>query len=340
MARLESNLKLGYYPTQLKTLEKIFDKLIFTQNEEDKIKVLDPCCGEGNALELIGKKLNADTYGIELHEGRAKEAMQRVKFLLSGSALEAIISGKAFEFIYLNPPYGTYFLDGKEKKLEESFIERFSSFLAVDGYMLLAISKNSLSSKTCFPLLSSIIKNSLRVEDVFFDEDNEDYKNYGQYFILFKKTIKSKEKVSDLITAEKLFAEINFRNAKNIDTIEKTYKLKPSGNKLYRFISYDGLKDWQLDANLKQNEYKTKEVLNELTKENNSLLNTTSIENPNDGQTIILMLSGLLDNPINNVLIKGETAKKKVCGDEKASDCYLSTLFAFDIQEKKYFELI
>jgi Uncharacterised methyltransferase family (DUF6094) len=48
MARLESNAKMGYYPTPQQTLFRIPDWLEFPKPAGTKsCHVLDPCCGTG-----------------------------------------------------------------------------------------------------------------------------------------------------------------------------------------------------------------------------------------------------------------------------------------------------
>jgi hypothetical protein len=56
--RLEGRLKAGFYPTPNHIVEKIAGCLIATQ--PDRHRILDPCCGTGEALEII-----AGTLGIK-----------------------------------------------------------------------------------------------------------------------------------------------------------------------------------------------------------------------------------------------------------------------------------
>lgn len=74
MARLESDLKKGYYPTSTLTVKKIFDKfLIF--NTEKKTIALDSCAGEGDVIEYISNNYNCKSYAVELDIVRAQKAM-------------------------------------------------------------------------------------------------------------------------------------------------------------------------------------------------------------------------------------------------------------------------
>jgi len=49
MARLESNKKMGYYPTPKQTLRVIENWISAGYNTN----FLDPCCGEGKALGFV-----------------------------------------------------------------------------------------------------------------------------------------------------------------------------------------------------------------------------------------------------------------------------------------------
>ncbi|MCD4830951.1 MAG: DUF6094 domain-containing protein, partial [Anaerohalosphaeraceae bacterium] len=51
MARLASQEKMGYYPTPVNVVEDL-KKII---NIQPKAKLLDTCCGEGQALKIIAK---------------------------------------------------------------------------------------------------------------------------------------------------------------------------------------------------------------------------------------------------------------------------------------------
>ena len=57
--------------------------------ERETLRILDPCCGAGDALQRLVECLNRpnalsmETYGIELHRHRAEEAEERLDHVLA-----------------------------------------------------------------------------------------------------------------------------------------------------------------------------------------------------------------------------------------------------------------
>ena len=81
--RLAAQAKGGYYPTPDRVVDLIAD-LIHTPNgnyyrNAETIRILDPCCGAGDALQRLAERLDRpnsmtiETYGVELHRDRAEE---------------------------------------------------------------------------------------------------------------------------------------------------------------------------------------------------------------------------------------------------------------------------
>jgi hypothetical protein len=74
--RLAAQAKMGYYPTP-DSVTPLIAKYLKRQRD-GLIRVLDPCAGEGTAIKLIGDRLKAETFGIELdleRGGKAKEIL-------------------------------------------------------------------------------------------------------------------------------------------------------------------------------------------------------------------------------------------------------------------------
>ena len=61
---------MGYYPTPVSVVERVKSFLKFP---EERVTVLDPCCGEGLAVKELVEGVNATTYGIELYIFRYDE---------------------------------------------------------------------------------------------------------------------------------------------------------------------------------------------------------------------------------------------------------------------------
>jgi hypothetical protein len=74
MARSAARLKMGYYPLPEGEAAKLRGLLNFT----DPASVIDPCVGQGTALELLTQGADVRRYGVELDAERALAASARV----------------------------------------------------------------------------------------------------------------------------------------------------------------------------------------------------------------------------------------------------------------------
>ena len=102
--RLEGQSKAGFYPTPLPVARLIGSCLV----ADGKAHLLDPCCGEGTALERVNVGMQGRgrsvTHGVELEQGRAEQAMVKLDHVLVGDSLDVKCKG-GVGLLYLNPPY-------------------------------------------------------------------------------------------------------------------------------------------------------------------------------------------------------------------------------------------
>ncbi|MCY4653276.1 MAG: DUF6094 domain-containing protein, partial [Dehalococcoidia bacterium] len=144
MARLESERKAGYYrlPDALAPMiaERI-GTMPSAEREGYRYRILDPCCGEGIALadiaELIRKHATVpiETYGIELHPGRAASAAEKLDQVTCGDIFAAETT--RFDAVYLNPPY-------VHGSMESRFLDKALTMIADNGLLILVIQKKTL----------------------------------------------------------------------------------------------------------------------------------------------------------------------------------------------------
>lgn len=111
MARIASLEKAGYYPTPPEETKLICSRLKAAPGS--RISVLDPCCGEGDALKEMAQALREQgaevtSYGIELEEDRAKSARRKLDRVICSPYEDAVVTPQAFSFLWLNPPYMDY----------------------------------------------------------------------------------------------------------------------------------------------------------------------------------------------------------------------------------------
>ena len=105
-----------------------------------RITALDPCCGEGAALEQLTAGISADTYGVELDTARARQAAKRLTHVICADALQARISKNAFSLLWLNPPYD--YDDGR--RLEHLFLRATADCLQPGGVLILIVQEKRL----------------------------------------------------------------------------------------------------------------------------------------------------------------------------------------------------
>jgi hypothetical protein len=145
MARLESQIKLGYYPCPPVTLRLIAEKLSAATSMTGKLHLLDPCCGKGEALASLASALGSQggsltAYGVELDGGRAAESKRILDRSLNCSCFDFTGSAEAWSLLFLNPPYDWDFrVDGKAQRLEKTFYKETIEYLAPNGILILII---------------------------------------------------------------------------------------------------------------------------------------------------------------------------------------------------------
>jgi hypothetical protein len=143
MARFASQIKMGFYKTPTEVVEHMRRIL----KVHPKARLLDTCCGEGEALNIVASGTEAETFGVELDRERfdkAKEVLDSVVWADSLHELRA--SAKAFSLLWLNPPYdldeGGY--DQEKERLEHQFLRRHWGYLADAGVLVYIIPHYSL----------------------------------------------------------------------------------------------------------------------------------------------------------------------------------------------------
>src|SRR5699024_10617430 len=176
MARLESQSKGGFYPTPTIEMEYILKRI--RSNEGEKINIIDPCCGEGKALnqwkdymENYGTEVS--DYGIEIEKTRAEKAEDIVTNVAKSGYEDTIMSRKQFSAMYLNPP----FMDGDRERLELTFLRDLSKdYIADGGLLIFNIPQYILGD------VAKIL--SIRFEDIrVYRFTDENYDNYSQVII-------------------------------------------------------------------------------------------------------------------------------------------------------------
>lgn len=148
--RLAQNfIKNGYFPTDEVTLERILGALDI---DASRLRVLDPCCGEGTALAEIGNHLvgcgaEVETLGVEFDKERAWHAKRLLGKVLHADVHDVFMSARAAGLLFLNPPYGHGLSDEARisnskqagERLELQFLKKTVGWLATGGILVLIV---------------------------------------------------------------------------------------------------------------------------------------------------------------------------------------------------------
>ena len=155
--RLAAQSKGGFYPTPPKVVDLIAQLIrvpsgYYYRNRE-VLRILDPCCGEGEAVAQMAEQLRSrssvpiETYGVELHRVRADEAAGRLDRALSTDLFQTSIGHGAFGLLYLNPPYDT---DQEKRRAEHRFLTHCARYLAEDGLLVFIVPRRRLAVSARF----------------------------------------------------------------------------------------------------------------------------------------------------------------------------------------------
>ena len=116
--------------------------------ERETLRILDPCCGAGDALQRLVEglsrpnALSMETFGIELHRDRAEEAERSLDHVLAADLFATSIANGAFGLLFLNPPYD---YDAEDKRTEHAFLTQTTRYLADDGLLVFIVPRQRLA---------------------------------------------------------------------------------------------------------------------------------------------------------------------------------------------------
>lgn len=145
--------KDGYFPTDSDTTERVLSLL--KPCKSGRMRIVDPCAGEGVALAECWQHLNdpesgriVESFGVEYHVDRAHQAKQLLTRCLRGDFQDTIITPRSFGLLWLNPPYGDLVSDkgqtgdakqSGKKRLEKIFFQQAARLLQYGGVLVLIV---------------------------------------------------------------------------------------------------------------------------------------------------------------------------------------------------------
>ena len=176
--RLHAQARMGFYPTPDK-VTPIIARYI-NRKEEGLIRVLDPCAGEGAAINLISGHLEGYSYGIEIDLERGEKAKRNITKCLVTDYQNTRISRHSFSLLWLNPPYDWAARDDeieKSERYERTFLRDCVSYLCKGGILVYLIPQKRLDGHIARML-------SYRFENIkIFRFPEEEYQSFKQVVI-------------------------------------------------------------------------------------------------------------------------------------------------------------
>ncbi len=316
MARLASQEKMDYYPTPIEVVQKIKQLLQIPQ----QARLIDTCCGEGDALALVAEGTGAVTYGVELDKERYKAAKQRLDHVLWCDALnELICTREAFSLLWLNPPYDTEEggeLDKKER-LELLFLKKHFSLLQKGGVLVLIIPYRVLADCLEFLQHKCTNLNVYRFPDSYFWE-------FKQVVVIgvrgrpseahYKRNTRLIELASSFTYPAKAYESLD-----SIETADTNYRMPEAEKESVIF------KSSRLDPDEAIKLVKTSPLWNQIKQmlTPKSLSFVRPLMPLREGHLAMLLASGMMNGEVRGkerLIIKGSVKKVQDKTEEKTAD--------------------
>ncbi|MFD1676089.1 DUF6094 domain-containing protein [Alicyclobacillus fodiniaquatilis] len=188
--RLEGVAKGGYYPTPTTMVRKILARLSFS----GQTRLIDPCCGEGDALALVASAApqGSEAYGIELDGHRAEEAGQKLTKVVQCAYEVARVEPQSMQIMFLNPPYDSNSgQEGEANRKELIFLRDLSKVMAADGILVFVIPRYTLKQSMVQALFN-------RYSDLaVYRFDDEEYSVYKQVVVFGRRRAGSVKRFND-----------------------------------------------------------------------------------------------------------------------------------------------
>ena len=189
MSRIQSRLKLGYFPLNLAEACRI--RAFLSYPNEATATTLDPCAGTGQALVAITEGVNVLRYGIELDSLRAEEAKTSLHHLVQGNCFDVHCAVESFGLTLLNPPYDFECSEGHSERTERLFLEHCFRWLLPGGVLVMVIPAQRLS--TCSQILAAHFRETLIYR--LTESDSERYKQVVVFAI--RRTRQERDRLKD-----------------------------------------------------------------------------------------------------------------------------------------------
>jgi SAM-dependent methyltransferase/ribosomal protein S27AE len=152
--------KAGFYPYPPQATTQTCALLDTTAGA--RLRLLDPCAGEGVALaavahRLTGQGATVETYGVELSSTRAAQAARVLDHTITGDWFDVATRTGAYSLLWCNPPYDfDAVVDARQKtkRLEYTFLRSAYDRLAPGGVLVYIVPRWVLGLREVARLLA------------------------------------------------------------------------------------------------------------------------------------------------------------------------------------------
>jgi hypothetical protein len=154
MARQEADKKLGFYPASPEAITAILKHLALADQTGTPVHILDPCAGEGAAINQIAEGLKVDqenVFCVELDQQRAdkvRELMPDANVVGPASYMGVLVSAASMGLVYCNPPFTDEFGGGRREELV--FVKQATKHLPTGGVLCLVFPINAINGNRAF----------------------------------------------------------------------------------------------------------------------------------------------------------------------------------------------
>ena len=167
--RMEGWSKLGYYPTPNRVTDIVAAGIHEVNmgynavHNHEEVRVMDPCCGDGNAVARFTAALTSSpaylefhrghpdietrVFGIELDRNRSSAARRRLHQVWNADIDNTRIRENSYNFLWLNPPYDWSDDEDNDgsRRLESRFLKQATPGLITGGILIYIIPQHVLA---------------------------------------------------------------------------------------------------------------------------------------------------------------------------------------------------
>jgi hypothetical protein len=185
MSRTASKLVGGYYPFPPEYISSVAS--LFKTAPSGGL-LLDPCAGEGTALEALATALNLKPYANELDHDRATACRESfgISQAVEGDLFQLRTPHHAFQLLWVNPPYTENLGHALEKRREFEMLKEAWKWCQEGGFVAWVVYNQHMTERAAhFLLTNSDLVDIYRVPGLHLD-------TYVQIVVIARKREKIK----------------------------------------------------------------------------------------------------------------------------------------------------